>query len=109
MLERPLEVGGRHLIWIAQDEVLGKEVSLHFLPAEVARDSSAVAELRHEVKRSRPLIHPGVLRVYDLVEGDDWTAVAMDSFEGRSLAALLEEKGRFEVEDVEAWCDQVCV
>ncbi len=109
LLERPLEVGGGHLVWIAQDEVLGKEVSLHFLPTEVTRDAAAVEELRREVKRSRPLIHPGVLRVYDLVEGDDWTAVAMESFEGRCLAALLQEKGRFEVEDVETWLDQVCV
>lgn len=109
LLERPLEVGGGHLIWIAQDEVLGKQVSLHFLPSEVTKDATAVEELRQEVKRSRPLIHPGVLRVYDLVEGENWTAVAMDGFEGRCLAAVLAEKGRFEVDEVEGWLDQICV
>lgn len=108
-LERPIEVGGGHLIWIAQDEVLGKQVSIHFLPPPVTRDAAAIEALRHEVKRNRPLIHPGVLRVYDLVEGDDWTAVAMESFEARCLADLLREKGRFEIADVEPWLDQVCV
>lgn len=109
LLERSLEAGGGHSIWLAQDEVLGKKVSLHFLPAAVTKDAAALESLRHEVKRGRPLIHPGVLRVYDLVEGDDWTAVAMDAFEGRCLAAILEEKGRFEVDELEAWLDQVCV
>src|SRR4051812_39640637 len=95
VLEHPLETGGGHLIWIAQDEVLGKQISLHFLPAAVTHDAAAIDSLRQEVKRNRPLIHPSILRVYDLVEGDAWTAVAMDSFEGRCLAALLQEKGHF--------------
>lgn len=109
LLECLLDTGSSQQIWIAQDEVLGKQVSLHFLPSEVVGDSVALEELRQEVKRSRPLIYPGVLRVYDLVEGDSWIAVAMDSFEGRSLAAVLRAEGRFEVDELEEWLDQVCV
>lgn len=109
MLERPLDVGAGLLIWIAQDEVLGKQVALHFLPSAISRDAAAIEELRHEVKRNRPLIHPGVLRVYDLVEADDLTAVATETFEARCLAAILEGKGHFEVEDLESWLDAVCV
>lgn len=109
LLEHALEADADHPIWIAQDEVLGKEVSLHFLPPAVARDAAAVEALQREVKRNRPLVHPGILRVFDLVEGDGWTAIAMDSFEGRSLAAVLKEKGHFEVADVDAWLDQLCV
>ncbi|HYR57298.1 MAG TPA: protein kinase, partial [Chthoniobacteraceae bacterium] len=109
LLERALDASGGNPIWIAQDEVLGKTVSLHFLPPAITRDVAAIEELRQEVKRNRPLIHPGVLRVYDLVEGADWTAVAMEAFEGRSLAAELAKTKRFEVEEVEAWLDQICV
>ncbi len=109
VLEHLLDVGGDHLIWVAQDEVLGKQVSLHFLPEVVTRDTVAIEELRHEVKRSRALIHPGVLRVYDLLESAEFTAVAMETFEARCLSAVLAEKGRFEIEELEPWLDQVCV
>jgi serine/threonine protein kinase len=109
LLVRLLEAGGDHLIWIAQDEVLGKEVSLHFLPASISQDAAAIEQLHQEVKRNRPLIHPGILRVFDLVEGPDWTAVAMESFDGQCLAALLEEEGgRFEVEHVEPLLAPIC-
>lgn len=97
------------MIWVAQDEVLGKQVSLHFLPEVVTRDTVAIEELRHEVKRSRALIHPGVLRVYDLLESPEFTAVAMETFEARCLSAVLAEKGRFEIDELEPWLDQVCV
>jgi hypothetical protein len=109
LLDRALDTGSEFPIWLAQDEVLGKSVSLHFLPSSITQNPAAIDELRTEIKRSRALIHPNVLRVYDLVEEPKWTAVAMEAFEGRSLAALLKEKKHFEVNDVEPWLDQVCV
>jgi serine/threonine protein kinase len=94
-------------IWAAQDEVLGKEVTLHFTPQPVANDARAVAELRQEVKRNRQLIHPNILRVYDLVEDSGMIAVAMDGFAADSLADLLQKKGAFGPEEVRAWLQQV--
>lgn len=96
-------------VWLAHDEVLGKDVSLHFVPSPVRSDERAMSDLRHEVKRNRQLIHPNILRVYDLVEESDWAAVAMDSFEGSSLAMLAREKhgGRFEAVEVLPWLGQL--
>jgi len=109
LLQRALETGGSPAIWLAEDEVLGKSVALHFLPPAVATDERALAEIRLEVKRTRPLIHPNILRVYDLVEGEGWAAVATEAFVGQRLSAALEERGRYEVQDVDGWLDQVCV
>ena len=98
-------------IWLAHDEVLGKDVSLHFLPSSVRADNRAMNELRQEIKRNRQLIHPNILRVYDLIEEADWAAISMDSFEGESLAAILAQKGEgfFEPGELKPWIQQICV
>ncbi|HEY2343878.1 MAG TPA: protein kinase, partial [Chthoniobacteraceae bacterium] len=98
-------------IWLAQDEVLGKDVSLHFIPPAVRTDGRAMTELRQEIKRNRQLIHPNILRVYDLIEEPDWAAISMDAFEGESVAALQRNKegGFFEPGDVKAWFQQLCL
>lgn len=94
--------------WSAQDEVLGKDVSLHFLPATVLRDKIAMNALRQEVKRTRALIHPNILRVYDLIEEADWGAIAMDTFEGESLAAILKSKHQLDPAEIEPWIGGLC-
>ena len=96
-------------IWLANDEVLGKEVTLHFLPATVAKDSRALQELRQDVKRCRQLIHAHVLRVYDLIEEPEWAAISMNAFEGESVAARAAThagKG-FAATEIEPWFFQL--
>ncbi len=94
-------------IWLAHDEVLGKDVSLHFVPSAILKDQRALAELRQEVKRNRQLIHPNILRVYDFVEDGPIAAISMERFEGESLAALLKAKGHFEPQEVQPWLVQL--
>ena len=103
LLKRELFQSQGSRVWVAQDEVLGKEVTLHFVPQSVAGDTRAQAELRQEVKRNRQLIHPNILRVYDLVEDSGMTAVAMDGFVGESLASLLRKRGAFEADEIRVW------
>ena len=97
-------------IWLAHDEVLGKDVSLHFIPTALLGDAEAMNGLRQEVKRTRQLIHPNILRVYDLVEDVDWAAVSMDAFAGESLASrLAKTKGAgFGVGEIQPWLAQLC-
>ena len=103
VLRQDLTKAGGSPVWLASDEVLGKEVTLHFIPPAVVGDSHAMAELRQEVKRNRQLIHPNILRVYDLVEDGECVAVSMDRFEGESLAESLKRKGHFEAEELKPW------
>ncbi len=110
VLERKVESGGVTTIWLARDEVIDKDVSLHFIPEAVRGDARAMEELRQETKRNRQLIHPNILRVYDLVEESEWAAVSMDHFEAESVAVLRQKKhgGFMEVADVKPWFGQLC-
>ncbi len=107
VLGREISSESRLSVWLAQDEVLGKEVSLHFIPASVLNDERGMAELRQEVKRNRQLIHPNILRIYDFVEDAGVAAISMDRFDGESLATLLAKKGKFEAGEIRAWIQQI--
>ena len=67
VLRKNLSKTGEGTVWLASDEVLGKDVTLHFVPPAVVADARAMTELRQEVKRNRQLIHPNILRVHDFV------------------------------------------
>jgi formylglycine-generating enzyme required for sulfatase activity/serine/threonine protein kinase len=97
-------------VWLANDEVLGKDVSLHFVPKAVVGDADAMRALRQEVKRNRQLIHPSILRVYDLVEDAGWAAVSMDAFGGESLAVRLATRSGagFDPAEIQPWLATLC-
>ena len=96
-------------VWLAHDEVLGKDVSLHFVPEAIRKDARALQELRQDIKRNRQLIHPNILRVYDLVEEPDWVAISMDAFEGESIAARLGRQGDkpSPLGEIQPWADRL--
>jgi formylglycine-generating enzyme required for sulfatase activity len=107
VLRKNLSKTGECAVWLASDEVLGKDVTLHFVPSSVAADARAMSELRQEVKRNRQLIHPNILRVHDFVEDGNHVAISMDTFEGESLQDLLKRNGRLDADDLKPWVAQL--
>ena len=109
LLQRRVESPGP-VIWLAHDEVLGKDISLHFLPADVRTQTAVLEKLRGEVKRARQIIHPRILRTYDLIEEDEWSAIAMDPFASRPLAAVMAEQagGSFDVAEIWPLLRELC-
>lgn len=105
VLRRLVESVPRGVAWVAYDEVLGKDIFLHFLPPEVSGDRSAMEAVRRRVKRDRQLIHPHLLRVYDLVEDDGVSAISTEFFDGPSLAQMQTKKagGIFNPEELKPW------
>ena len=110
MLKARLSDGPLGDVWLAHDEVLGKDISLEFVPDRIRHDSKAVGDIRREIKRSRQLIHPNILRVYDFIEEPDWAAVSMDAFDGESLESVLSKKENriLPLSEVESWFPQLC-
>ena len=112
-LKRELGTGGMAVVWLADDERLGLEVALKFLPGMVATDHEALVDLRREIKRGLRLTHPGIVRLYDLHEDVQagFAAIAMEYVDGKTLA---EEKtsrpaGYFEAgEPLLSWVQRLC-
>ena len=94
-------------VWLATDEVLGKDITLHFVPSAIRKDSRAIQELRVDIKRNRQLIHPNILRVYDLVEESERVAISMDVFEAESLAERLQGGKASKSTEIFGWVEQL--
>ena len=90
-------------VWLAEDEVSGEEVALHFVPPEVVGDTKLRDALKAEVRRTRQMIHPNILRVRDFVNEEDLAAVVTDSYDGQTLLQLASRGGRgfLEARDME--------
>jgi hypothetical protein len=93
-LTKMLGRGGMGVVWEAIDHRLNRGVALKFLPEAVQLDAEAIAELKLETRRALSLTHPGIVRVYDLLESEDAACICMEVVSGRSLAAgKVEKKG----------------
>jgi serine/threonine protein kinase len=109
-LQRELENGS---VWLAQDYSVGREadqVSLKFLPDNIARDKATVEKLKNEIRPITTLRHPNVLRIYGLAESKGMVAIETEYVEGQSLSRLRLTRPNqvFEVRDLEMWLDALC-
>lgn len=109
LLKQRIE-GATPPVWNAHDEVLAKEIALQFVPASVLARPGAIDQLRQEVKRARQFVNPRALRVHDLVEEGDWTAVVLDPMGGRPLRAAMAENTHafFEAAEVLPVARELC-
>jgi outer membrane protein OmpA-like peptidoglycan-associated protein len=113
VLERELGIGTIGALWLAQDYSLGRrteQVALKFLPDDIARNKTAIKELKDEVCRRIALKHPNILRVHDLVEDKGRVAIQMEYPDGQSLSRLRLTKPNhvFEVRDLAKWVGELC-
>jgi eukaryotic-like serine/threonine-protein kinase len=90
----PAGTGGAAEVWRAVDEQSGDEVALKRLHPIVFASESGRRRLEREFRSLRALDHPNIVRVRDLVVGDDDAALILDYVPGTSLAARLSDGPR---------------
>ena len=85
---RTLGKGGGGQVWLAQDEHLGREVSLKRVGGETDTDLLITRGLR-EARTLATIAHDHVVRVYDTFEHEGAPWIVMEYVPGPSLADLL--------------------
>ena len=73
----------------AEDTLLDRRVDLLLLPAAAAAQPERLARIRQEVERAAAFVHPDVITVYGLEEGDGRLFVTLEPAVGRTLRDLL--------------------
>ena len=79
--------GGMSVVYRARDDELGEEVALKFLTGFL--DAEAEARFKQELKLSRQLLHPNIVRLYDIGLHGQLRFLSMELLSGMDLARVL--------------------
>lgn len=98
-----LGFGGMGSVWRAADTQLGRTVAIKVLRPDLAEDAEYRHRFLREARTLAALDVPGIVRIHDWCEETDTEGrtrcyIVIDFVEGQSLAALLEERVRLDVD-----------
>jgi serine/threonine-protein kinase len=85
--------GGMATVYLATDTRLDREVALKVMHADLARDGDFVGRFIGEAKSVAKLSHPNIVGVYDQGADGQYLYLAMEYVPGRTLRALMRERG----------------
>jgi serine/threonine protein kinase len=89
---RKLGQGGMGIVYLAEHQLLGGQMALKFLAAELSRNPQFVKRFRNEARAAYQLRHPNIVEVTDLDQDEDGTLfIAMEYVPGASLRTVLRE------------------
>ncbi|HSI82022.1 MAG TPA: protein kinase [Solirubrobacterales bacterium] len=86
--------GGMSTVYRATDRVLERTVAVKVLAEHLSDDDKFVARFRREALAVAKLIHPNIVQVYDTGVDQGRHYIVMEYVEGRSVAQLLQSRGR---------------
>src|ERR671911_1355917 len=86
--------GGMAEVYLAHDEVLGRDVALKMLKARYAENEELVERFRREARSAASLSHPHIVPVFDWGEsGDGSYYIAMEYLSGGTLKDRITSEG----------------
>jgi beta-lactam-binding protein with PASTA domain/predicted Ser/Thr protein kinase len=85
--------GGMADVYLAQDQLLGREVAVKVLHHHFAEDQEFVERFRREASSAAALSHPNIVAIFDRGEWNGTYYIAMEYVAGRSLKAIVREQG----------------
>jgi serine/threonine-protein kinase len=91
-----IAAGGMGEVYRARDTILGREVAVKILHANLAGDRGFVDRFRREARAAALLNHPNIVGVYDWGSSDGTYYMVMEYVPGSNLRSLLREHGRLE-------------
>ena len=91
---RRIGSGGFGTVYLVEDRAVWDQLILKILNPQISADESVIRRFVQELKYSRRIAHPNVIRIYDLVQVEGAYAISMEYFEGRDLGQVLREEGR---------------
>jgi eukaryotic-like serine/threonine-protein kinase len=85
--------GGMADVYLAHDQLLGREVAVKVLHHHFAEDQEFVERFKREASSAAALSHPNIVGIFDRGEWNGTYYIAMEYVAGRSLKALVREVG----------------
>jgi predicted Ser/Thr protein kinase len=95
-VEETIGAGGMGVVYRAFDEALERPVALKTLLPALAADPEFVARFKREAQSAAALNHPNITQIYAIGQEGPIPFFAMEMIHGKSLDALVRERGRLE-------------
>ena len=86
--------GGMAEVFLARDQMLGRDLALKVLKEHYAKHERFVGRFLEEARSAASLIHPGIVQVYDQGRSEDGRYfIAMEHVAGGNLEDLIVGRG----------------
>ncbi|MFF3493556.1 protein kinase [Streptomyces sp. NPDC002795] len=102
-LDESIGQGGMGRVWRAVDEMLDRRVAVKEMRIDGLDPEDARTRRERTLREARAtarIDHPGVVRVYDVVDQSERLWIVMELIDGRSLEQILVEDGPLSVDEV---------
>ncbi len=102
-LDESIGQGGMGRVWCAVDEMLDRRVAVKEMRIDGLDPEDARTRRERTLREARAtarIDHPGVVRVYDVVDQSERLWIVMELVDGRSLEQLLVEDGPLPTDEV---------
>ena len=80
-------------VYLAEDQLLGRQVAVKLLHHRFAEDQEFVERFRREASSAAGLSHPNIVAIFDRGEWNGTYYIAMEYLAGRSLKRIVREDG----------------
>ncbi len=100
--------GGMGRVYLAQEEIGGRQAALKVLAAELAQDAGFLHRFQREIETLSQLDHPHIVRFYESGFENGLHFYAMEFVDGSSFEDILEHEGRLPWKEVLDTALQVC-
>lgn len=84
--------GAMGRVMLVEDETVGETLILKFMHPELTTDGKARERFLRELKYSRKISHPNVIRIHDFLISNGISAISMEFFESRGLDYLVKHE-----------------
>ena len=88
---------------LVEDTVVEEQLILKFLNPNVSDDDEMMQRFVHELRYSRKITHPNVIRIYDFVSLSGHYAISMEYFRSHTLGAEIARQKPMPLNKAVAW------
>ncbi len=104
--------GGMSDVYAATDELLGRDVAVKMMRADLARDETFLERFRREAKNAAKLNHHAIVAVYDTGQTSPETGsvpyIVMERVHGSTLREIIRDSGPMPVTEAGRVMAEVC-
>ena len=98
-IERKLGHGSMGIVFLAKDQLLFRDVALKKLTHGLNQDQNVIIRFQQEARALAQLTHPNIVQIYDFVQEENQYWIAMEYVEGKDLGSLIEDSGKYPIND----------